>query len=78
MSDSSENPILTQILRAYKIDNASTNSTSQMYEILNDYVEEIVLNNYLYEELQAMITDLQGKVILSWLICRLEWFIVGR
>lgn len=34
-----------------------------MYEILNDYVEEIVLNNYLYEELQAMIADLQAKVI---------------
>lgn len=58
MNDSSENPILTQILRSYRIDNASTNSASQMYEILNDYVEEIVLNNYLYEELQAMIGEL--------------------
>jgi hypothetical protein len=58
MNDSSENPILTQILRSYKIDNTSTNSASQMYEILNDYVEEIVLNTYLYEELQTMIGDL--------------------
>lgn len=65
MSDSAENPILTQILRTYRVESTSSNPASQMYEILNDYVEEIVLNTYLYEELQAMIADLQAKVIVS-------------
>jgi hypothetical protein len=35
-----------------------------MFDILNDYVEEIVLNTYLFEELQDLITSLQLKVSL--------------
>jgi hypothetical protein len=64
MSDSSDNLILKQVLKRYqagKSDNLSS-STTHMYEILNEYVEEIVLNTYLYEELQGIISGLREKV----------------
>ncbi len=34
-----------------------------MYDVINDYVEEIVMNTYIYEELQATIKSQREKVV---------------